>query len=110
MAEYHIAATSNALLQSLDFSLPPSANYVTSRRTCYTYTSGASAFTPNGVKVARLTIAADAWLDCGTLALCFRLRNGTSHIWRPMPDASNFVERLRIFLNGTLVEDIQYYN
>ena len=98
--EYHISSTSNQLLQSLDFTLPPAANFVQSRRTAFSYTSGASNFTYEGVRVARMVISADAWLDASTLALHFTFNNTSSDGVRPRGYASDFISRIRLFLGG----------
>ena len=56
--EYTLAGSGaeQALLAGLQFNLPPQSNYILTRRPQVAFfTSGASSFTPNGVRVARVT-------------------------------------------------------
>ena len=71
--EFQLAGgTQDHLLDSLDFTLSKTANYVTSRRMVSFYPSGAGTFSsPMGVKVIRvnLTGLGDSWLDPAALRL-----------------------------------------
>ena len=74
--EGQLSSTQEALLSSLDFKLGESANYVTRRRmgTVF-YTSGASTFTQQGVRVARFQITSNEWLDMSSLRVQFTLKS-----------------------------------
>lgn len=94
------------LLQSLDFSLAKTANYVTERRLASFYPSGASSFSPEGVRVARFNITGDMWCDAASLRLYFKLVNTGA---TPLQLASGphlAFDRIRLLIGGTLVEDI----
>jgi len=105
--EYHLASSQSHLLASLDFSLPQSSNYVVGRRTCYSYPTGASGFSPGGVNVARIVINSNEWLDLSTLKFHFviagQLRPNSSEI-------SDAIDRVRVMCNASLCEDLMNYN
>ena len=75
--EYQLAGSEEQLLKSLQFGLgdKPSSNYITSRRLTQFYPSGASTFTSNGVRVVRITVSGEGWLDPSTILLQFQLQN-----------------------------------
>ena len=70
-----ISSGEEQLLQSLDFSLAKTSSYVQERRLASFYPSGASSFSPDGVRVARFNITGDHWLDSSSLRLYFKLVN-----------------------------------
>ena len=103
------------LLDSLDFTLGKTANYVQSRRSTSFYPSGAGTFSSDGVRVLRINLTGlgDAWLDPTTLRLQFQVRNtnaATNRILEPVSGPHCFFERVRILAQGTVIEDVQYYN
>ena len=105
--EFHLASSQSSLLSSLDFSLPSSSSYVVSRRTCYSYTTGASGFAPTGTNVARIVINSNEWLDLSTLkfhiVMAGQLRPNSSEI-------SDAIDRVRVFANASLCEDLMNYS
>jgi hypothetical protein len=105
-----ISGGEDALLKSLDFKLPPSSSYVQQRRLVSYYPSGASTFSPNGVRVCRFNIVGDGWLDPASLRVYFKLANnhGTDRLSLAGGPHVLF-SRLRLFIGGTLVEDLDYY-
>ena len=70
-----ISGGEDSLLESLSFDLPATTSYVQSRRLVSYYPSGASTFSPNGVRVCRFTIAGDSWLDPSSLRVYAKLAN-----------------------------------
>ena len=70
-----ISGGEDSLLESLDFALPATSQYVQSRRLVSYYPSGASTFSPSGVRVCRFTLAGDTWLDPSTLRIYAKLAN-----------------------------------
>ena len=72
--EYQLSGgAQDHLLDSLDFTLGKTANYVQSRRSTSFYPSGAGTFSSDGVRVLRINLTGlgDAWLDPTTLRLQF---------------------------------------
>ena len=65
----------DALLESLKFKLPPSASYIQERRLVSWHPTGASAFSPTGVRQALFNITSSGWLDPASLRINLRLRN-----------------------------------
>ena len=70
-----ISGSEDSLLESLSFDLPATTSYVQQRRLVSYYPSGASTFSPNGVRVCRFTIAGDSWLDPSSLSVYAKLAN-----------------------------------
>ena len=99
-----------SLLQSLDFSLPPTTSYVQSRRLVSFYPSGASNFSPTGVRVARFTLNGSSWLDPASMRLYARLTNTSTTTTLQLADGPHvLIQRLRCFYAGTLIEDVDFY-
>ena len=109
-----LAGGETQLLESLDFSLKPQANYVQSRFSNTAYPSGASAFSYYGVRTSRFTLTASegGWIDCSTLRLCGTLLNldDTHMIWPFSPGLHAFIYEMRILVAGVEVERLAYYN
>lgn len=110
--QHHVSASKTALLAGLDFSTPPSSQYITVRRQAYSYPTGASSFSSNGNRVVRFQITSDSeWLDPSTLAFQCKLHNtNPAGVYVNHPDPSQWWVRWRCWAGGTLVEDIQHYN
>ncbi len=64
--ESHALATEDYLIDGLSFKLAPGASYVTNRRSVTFYPQGGNSYTPNGVKVIRIGLTGDGWLDPST--------------------------------------------
>ena len=108
-----VSAGKASLLDSLSFDVPPSAPYVTTRRSCYSYPSSGSTYSYATQRVLRIPITSDGgeWLDPSTLRVQLTLTNTTnnSQSFSAM-DPMCFVHRMRLFMAGTLVEDVMYAN
>ena len=56
-----VAGTEDNLVEQLSFKLPSTASYANERRLVSAYPSGASQFSPDGVRVARFVITGESW-------------------------------------------------
>ena len=105
-----ISGGEDSLLESLSFDLPPSSSYVQQRRLVSYYPSGASTFSPSGVRVCRFTIAGDGWLDPQSLRVYAKLANTHASAALQLADGPHTLfSRVRLFVGGTLVEDLDAY-
>ena len=79
--ESHAQAAEDYLIDGLSFKLAPGASYVTNRRSVTFYPQGGNSYSPTGVKVIRIALTGDGWLDPSTLRVMFDLNNldATSH-------------------------------
>ena len=79
--ESHAQATEDYLIDGLSFKSAPGASYVTNRRSVTFYPQGGNSYSPTGVKVIRIALTGDGWLDPSTLRVMFDLNNldATSH-------------------------------
>ena len=101
------------LIDGLSFKLRSGASYITNRRSVSYYPQGGNSYSPNGVKVIRLQLTGDSWLDPSTLRVNFTLVNdGSSAAQKlyPVSGPWSFFRRLRVLAGGQLIEDIDYYN
>ena len=100
------SSSEEQLLQSLDFSLAKTANYVQERRLASFYPSGASQFSVDGVRVARFNITGDHWLDPSSLRLYFKLVNTGAGALQCAGGPHLAFDRMRLLIGGTVVEDV----
>jgi len=104
------------LIDALSFKLRPGASYITNRRSVTYFPQGGNDYSPNGVRVIRLMLTGDSWLDPSTIRLMFDLNNtatttgGNNPLLRTIGGPWSFFRRLRILCGGQIVEDIDYYN
>jgi hypothetical protein len=110
--EHHLNSTEDALIESLSFKLPNSANFITDKRSVSFYPSNGNEFSPQGVKILRFMLTGTDWLDPSTLRIQYRFNNRDSnHNLYPISSLAAIpFRRLRILCGGQLVEDIDYYN
>ena len=108
----------SALIEPLSFKLKNSAEYVTRRESVTIYPSGGNSYSNQGVRVIRIPIVSDGWLDPSTVSLSYKITNLDS-----VADTSSNQTRLqllggqhapfgrlRVLMGGNQVEDIQSYN
>ena len=76
--ESHAQSVEDNLIDSLSFKLRPGASYVTDRRSVSFFTQGGNDYQPNGVKVIKIMLNGDSWLDPSTVKLFFDITNTTS--------------------------------
>ena len=101
--ESHAQAVEDYLIDGLSFKLAPGASYVTNRRSVSFFPQGGNAYSSNGVKVARIALTGDGWLDPSTLRVMFDLNNvttnvtaGDTKVLRPVGGPWSFFRRLRL--------------
>ena len=115
----HQQTAQEVLIGELSYNLPNSASYIVDRRTQSYFTSSAGTYRADGVRTFNITLTGDnVWADLSTLNLSFTVKNTS-----PIPDAAParqwlqakadgpwcLIDRLRVYVSGTLVEDLQWY-
>ena len=106
-----VAGADDSLIDQLSFKLPQTASYAQERRLVSAYPSGASSFSPDGVRVARFVLtSAEGWLDPSTLRLAFKLRNTSATQTLQLASGPWCVfDQLRLLIGGVEVERISLY-
>ena len=106
-----VAGADDSLIDQLSFKLPSTASYATERRLVSAYPSGASSFSPDGVRVARFVLTSpEGWLDPSTLRLAFKLRNTSATQTLQLASGPWCVfDQLRLLIGGVEVERISLY-
>ena len=107
-------AATQVLLGQLNYKLPATASYVLDRASSVFLTTGAGTFAPTGVRTFRIPINSDGqWADLNTLTLSFTIKNRSGNalaVLVPKTDGPwSLVQRMRIYVSGTVVEDLQWY-
>jgi hypothetical protein len=113
--ESHAQSVEDNLIDSLSFKLRPGASYVTDRRSVSFFPQGGNQYTCNGVKVIKISLNGDQWLDPSTVKLFFNLTNNTeatenSNLTPLVAGPWGFFRRMRVICGGQIVEDIDNYN
>ena len=110
--ETHIQATEDALIDTLSFKLPNTANVMNERRSISFFPSGSKEYGPRGVKIMKFMLTGTDWLDPSTVRVQFKLLNKDQtknlHPLNPLP--ALLFRRLRILCGGIIIEDIDFYN
>ena len=114
--ESHAQSAEDYLIEGLSFKLAPGASYVTNRRSVSFYPQGGNSYAPNGVKVIRIALTEEGWLDPSTVRVMFDLNNVTTNTnaadekeLRPAGGPRAFFKRYRLLAGGTIIEDISEY-
>ena len=97
-------------LSSLQFKLPPSASYIQERRLASFYPSGASTFSPAGVRECRFAITSEQGLDPASLRINLTLRNPAAQVISLAAGGASLIRRMRVLAGGGCIEDISHYN
>ena len=113
--ESHAQSVEDSLIDSLSFKLRPGASYVTDRRSVSFFTQGGNDYQPNGVKVIKIMLNGDSWLDPSTVKLFMDVTNNTSlgsnNKLKPKLDGAwGFFKRMRILCAGQIIEDVDEFN
>jgi hypothetical protein len=110
--EAHAQSVEDNLINSLSFKLRPGASYVTNRRSVTYWPQGGNSYAPNGVKVMKIGLNGDSWLDPSTVKLFFTVTNNhATLLLKPrIPAPWVFFRRVRVLCGGQIVEDIDDYN
>ena len=110
-----IAESSDVMVNSLNFGLPETAQYVTSRRLVNYFPSGSNVYAPNaGNKQIRFLISGDdnQFLDFSSIRLFATLQNTDAtrkHFLRPLGGLHAFMSRYRCTIAGQQCQDIIEY-
>ena len=108
--EAHAQSVEDNLIDSLSFKLRPGASYVTDRRSVTYFPQGENSYSPVGVKVIKMMLTGDSWMDPSTVKLFMNARNKAAQPTTPhVLGAWGMFRRLRILCGGQLVEDIDNY-
>ena len=128
--ESYIQNGAQSLADSLSFKVQPAGSYVVDRRSVSFFPTGGNEYTPNGVRVIKISLNGDPWLDPSTVKLFYTITNTTNiadpsienptekkkpelYTNRLMPAASGpwiFFRRMRVMCGGQIIEDIDHYN
>jgi hypothetical protein len=106
-------AAEEILVDSLNFRLPGSGQYIMERKSVTYQAEGGNTCSPNaGTRVLRFKLASEGWLDPSTLRVFFDVVNeqGAPLVIRPLSQPSAFFRRLRVTMRGVVIEDIMDYN
>ena len=67
--ESHAQSVEDVLVDSLSFKLHHGASYATDRKSVSYFPLGGNSYAPQGVKVIKISVNGDAWLDPSTVKL-----------------------------------------
>ena len=100
------------LIDSLSFKLKPGASYITNRRSVTYFPVGGNQYSVAGVKVIKILLSGDQWLDPGTVRFQFTLANNgaAAQRLRVVSGPWSFFRRVRILAGGQILEDMDDYN
>ena len=99
------------MLDSLDFSLPPSSTAVVDRRQhVRAYPTSASTLTPTGTRTCRIRLGGDDFVDASSIRLVFTIINGdTANSLVPLTGPWGCLSQVYLRSNGTELENIPNY-
>jgi len=105
-----LAAQEDFVLNSLDYTLPKLASYV-SERSEVQYSPSGDAFRPDGVRLIRIPITSDGFVDASSIVIEATIRNGSSTKLLNFSDSSFacLIQEVRLYMSGVEVERIQDY-
>ena len=101
------------VIDALSFKLKPGASYITNRRSVSFFPYGGNQYSVTGVKVIKLVLTGDSWLDPGTVRIQFALRNLAPQAAQQLRTVSgpwSFFRRVGILAGGQILEDMDDYN
>ena len=105
-----ISGGEDSLLSSLTFELPPSSSYTSARKKSSFCPSGSSTYSPNGVRVMRFSIVGEGWLDPESLRITGKLANTGANVLQLADGPHSLIQRAKLNVAGTVVEDLDIYN
>ena len=110
--EHHTQSVDDHLIESLSCQPKKGASYVNDRRSVTYFPQGGNSYAPGGVKVDRIMLTGDAWLDPSTVRIIFKLGHlhASDDLQPLVPGAHAFFRRLRLIIGGQIVEEIDHYN
>ena len=105
--EAHAQSVEDNLIDSLSCKLYPGASYIIDRRSVSFFPQGGNSYSPAGVKVIKMMLTGDSWMDPSTVRLFMHARNDSAApITAHFAGARGMFRRLRILCGGQIVEDI----
>ena len=108
--EGHAQSTEDNLISSLSFKLNPGASYITDRRSVSYFPQGGNDYAPRGVKVIKVMLTGDSWMDPSTLKIFMDVKNSGAGIITPrLTGGWGMARRIRVLCGGQIVEDIDEY-
>ena len=108
--ESHAQSVEDYLIDGLSFELTPGASYVSQRRSVTFFPTGGNSYSPTGVKVVKVQLNGDGWLDPSTLRFGYTLQNlVTLKQLRTLSGPWSFLRRIRITRGGQVVENIDNF-
>ena len=111
-----ISESSDQMINQLNFGLPETSQYITSRRFVNFFPSGSNVYAPNqGNKNIRFNISADDnnYIDLSSIRVFATLQNTDAdqmHFLRPLAGLHSFFQRYMLNVAGQQVQDIIEYN
>ena len=118
--ESHAQSVEDNLIDGLSFKLRAGASYVTDRRSVTFFPQGGNSYASNGVRVIKISLNGDQWLDPSTVKLMFTINNratvpnpatGPAARLYPLTAVPHcFFRRFRLICGGQVIEDIDNYN
>ena len=107
------AAQDDTLIPGLTFKLPQGAAYISGRKFGTFFPQGSNTYSPTGTRLLRFVISdPNAFLNLSTFRLAYQLKNedGTDGLYVTGHPGMALFQRIRVYLSGSLVEDIMYSN
>ena len=105
----------DVLTDSLQFKLHHGASYATDRKSVSYFSSGGNSYAPGGVKVIKISVNGQDWLDPSTVKLFFDITNtatsgtGALALTPLVNGAWGFFRRMRVICGGQILEDLDSY-
>lgn len=88
------------LADCLSFNVAPSASYVTDKRSVTFFPSGSNDYGPTGVRVIKIGLNRDQWLDPRSIKLLYDITNTTSLQSNPRFTAPSIYKQARTSKRG----------
>eukprot|EP00438_Fugacium_kawagutii_P013146 Skav233650 [mRNA] locus=scaffold2779:835808:838988:+ [translate_table: standard] len=113
---YAETKSSDTMINALNFGLPETSQYITSRRFVNFFPSGSNVYAPNqGNKNIRFNLSADDnnYIDLSSIRVFATLQNtdaDQTHFLRPLAGLHSFFQRYMLNVAGQQVQDIIEYN
>ena len=111
-----VAESSDVMINSLNFGLPETSQYITARKFANFFPSGSNVYNPTaGNKNIRFNISADDnnYIDLSSIRLFATLQNtdgDRAKFLRPLGGLHCFMNRYRCTVGGQQVQDVIEYN
>ena len=101
-------AVEDKLIDGLSYKLDNTASYITERNSSTFWAVGSNEYSPNGVRVVKLLINGDVWLDPSTVKLQFDLVNKDAKSLRTISGGWAFSEDSEFCVMGHLLKILMH--